>query len=336
LIKVVNYRGSARRGKMRKAISNLLLVGLLLLALGGCKGRRSAISEETELAGRITISGAWALYPMVVRWGEEFQKLHPQVQFDISAGGAGKGMADVLGKLADIGMVSREVYPEEVAKGALAIAVVRDAVFPAVNEKNPVLAELLAQGVKRQTFIDIWVSGKIKTWGEVVGRPEVTAPIDVYTRSDACGAAQTWAQYLGYAQEDLLGIGVYGDPGLAEAVARDPLGIGYNNLNYAYDPETGEPVPGIVVLPIDADEDGQVDPEEGPYTAKAQAVQAVAEGRYPAPPARDLYLVTLGKPAGLVQAFIIWTLTEGQQFVPEVGYIGLSEERLAEQLRQVR
>ena len=33
---------------------------------------------------------------MMVRWGEEFQKLHPKVQFDISAGGAGKGMADAL------------------------------------------------------------------------------------------------------------------------------------------------------------------------------------------------------------------------------------------------
>jgi len=31
----------------------------------------------------ITVSGAFALYPMVIRWGEEFTKLNPGVQFDI-------------------------------------------------------------------------------------------------------------------------------------------------------------------------------------------------------------------------------------------------------------
>ena len=60
-----------------------------------------------ELQGTITASGAFALYPLMVKWGEEYQKLHPDVQFDISAGGAGKGMTDALGGQVDIGMVSR-------------------------------------------------------------------------------------------------------------------------------------------------------------------------------------------------------------------------------------
>ena len=40
--------------------------------------------------------------------------------------------------------------------------------------------------------------------------------------------------FLGKKQEDLLGIGVFGDPGLNEAVRKDALGIGFNNINYAY------------------------------------------------------------------------------------------------------
>lgn len=321
---------------MRETIRKLLFLGLLLLALTGCSRQKSPSPEGAELAGRLTISGAWALYPMVVRWGEEFQKLHPQVQFDISAGGAGKGMADVLGRLADLGMVSRAVYPEETAKGALGVAVAKDAVFPTVNERNPVLPELLAKGVKREALIDLWVRERAMTWGELVGRPEVTAPINLYTRSDACGAGQTWAEYLGSAQEDLAGIGVYGDPGLAQAVATDPLGLGYNNLNYAYDAATGRPAPRLVVLPIDFDGDGAIEPEEGPYEEKAQAVQAVAQGWVPSPPARELYLVTLGKPRGLVREFLLWALSEGQRFVPEAGYVQLSPEQLAEQVRRVK
>ena len=214
------------------------------------------------LKGTITASGAFALYPMVIRWGEEFTKLHPGVQFDISAGGAGKGMTDTLAGAVDIGMVSREIAPEEEAQGAYWVSVTKDAVFPAVNAKNPVLADLLAKGVTRETFEKIYITGEITTWGQVVGRPEVTDLIHVYTRSDAAGAPDVWAKYLGKKQENLLGIGVFGDPGLAEAVVKDPLGIGYNNLNYAYDPSTGEPVAGMALIPLDVNADGKADADE--------------------------------------------------------------------------
>ena len=160
-------------------------------------------------------------------------------------------MADALGNAVDIGMVSRDVAAEEEAKGAYWVAVTKDAVFPSVNAANPVLQDLLAKGVSKEAFAKIYITGEITNWGQVVGRPEITDPIHIYTRSDAAGAPDAWAKYLGKNQENLLGIGVYGDPGIADAVVKDPLGIGYNNLNYAFDPNTGKPVAGAVVLPID-------------------------------------------------------------------------------------
>jgi phosphate transport system substrate-binding protein len=74
---------------------------------------------KDDLEGNITISGAFALYPMAVKWAEEFKKLHPKVKIDLSAGGAGKGMTDAIAKVVDIGMVSREIYPEEIKKRRL-------------------------------------------------------------------------------------------------------------------------------------------------------------------------------------------------------------------------
>jgi len=55
-----------------------------------------------------------------------------------------------------------------------------------------------------------------------------------YTRSDACGAAENVAKFFGKKQEDLLGVGVFGDPGLAQAVKKDPLGIGINNIGLRF------------------------------------------------------------------------------------------------------
>lgn len=316
---------------MKRTLSVILLFGLLL---GGC-GRPTGQASGGDLGGTITVSGAFALYPMMVRWGEEFRVLHPNVQFDISAGGAGKGMTDVLSGAVDIGMISRSIHQEEIDRGAFWVAVAMDAVLPTINADNPYLARLQAQGVTRETFAAIW-TGQITTWGEVLGDPGVTDEIHVYTRSDACGAAETWAAYLGnYKQEDLQGVAVDGDPGLAMAVSRDPLGIGYNNLNFAYDADSGRPVAGLQIIPIDLDGNGQIDAGEDFYATKSDVMAAIADGRYPRPPARALNLVTKGAPSGLVKAFIRWALTDGQAFVEETGYIPLTQAQLQEQLAKL-
>jgi phosphate transport system substrate-binding protein len=81
----------------------------------------------SDLEGEISISGAFALYPLAVKWADEFKKENPGVKIDISAGGAGKGMTDVLSNMVDIGMVSREVYASEIEKGAFPVGVAIDA-----------------------------------------------------------------------------------------------------------------------------------------------------------------------------------------------------------------
>jgi phosphate transport system substrate-binding protein len=311
----------------------LLLV--LLLVLTACNAKATA-QVNGSYRGTITVSGAFALYPMMQRWAEEFHNTHPEVEFDISAGGAGKGMTDVLSGAVDIGMISRDITSDEEAKGAYGIAVTEDAVFPTINSDNPVLQDLIAKGIRQETFVGIFITGKITSWGQVVGRPEISDEIHVYTRSDSCGASEVWAKYLGNKkQEDLLGIGVSGDPGLVAAVANDPLGIGYNNLNYAFDITTGKPVSGIAVVPIDINENGKADPDEVLLT-NTEAVNAIASNQYPSPPARLLYLATDGKPSGLNQSFIEWILADGQNYVSESGYIQLSKDQLDTSLNRVR
>jgi len=317
--------------KLCWTLASVIAIGALLTSCSP----QARFSQTGELQGNLSISGAFALYPMMTRWAEEYQKVNPGVQFDISAGGAGKGMADTLSKAVDIGMVSRDVTPEEEAQGAYWVAVTKDAVFPVINVENPVLEDLMATGIQKDTFIKIFITGEIKTWGEIVGKPEINAEIHVYSRSDACGAAETWAKYLDSKQENLLGIGVFGDPGLLDAVVKDPNGIGYNNLNYAFDIASGKPVAGVTILPIDNNENGQADPEEILQT-NTEAVEMVATGKYPSPPARPLYLVTNGKPSGLAQHFIEWILTDGQAFVGEAGYVQLTAGQLDESLQKVR
>jgi len=293
-----------------------------------CTLSRAVLAEQSKT---ITISGAWALYPLAVRWAEEYQKIHPAVRIDVSAGGAGKGITDALAGAVELGMVSRDITPVELEKGALGFAVAKDAVVPVINARNPAVTEIMKKGLTRQAFMDIWLSRQAGAWGKVVGNAE-PAPIRAYMRSDACGAAETWAKYLGGVQEKLQGVGVYGDPGIAEAVRRDPLGIGFNNVNFAYDTNTGRPVAGLAIVPIDLNENHVLDPQEIFYATREELLKAIADGRYPSPPARDLYFVSRGKPAGVETArFLKWVLSDGQKLVSEAGYINIPSQRIEEE-----
>ena len=316
-------------------IKKICMGFLLILVLFFGIDQKPAISQES-LKGTISLSGAWALYPMAVRWAEEFRKIYPDVRIDLSAGGAGKGITDALNDMVDLGMVSREIYKEELNKGAYPIAVTKDAVVPVINASNPSLNTLLTKGLKKDAGNNIWITGMYKTWAQAFGIKSTT-PIHVYTRSDACGAAEVWAKYFGKKQEDLLGSGVYGDPGLALAVKKDPLGIGFNNIGYAYDSKTKKQLPGIRVLPIDINNDGKITPDENFYDSIDDLITAIANGKYPSPPARELYFVSHGKPQKeVVTKFLIWVLTDGQKYVNESGYITLSKERVAGELKRIQ
>jgi phosphate transport system substrate-binding protein len=315
-----------------------MLAALVLLTLSLSLGTQSAPAikgADKELRGTITMSGAFALYPMVMKWSEEFSRMNPRVRFDVSAGGAGKGIADALAGMVDIGMVSREIHPEEIKKGAWFIPVTKDAVVAVASQDNPVLRELVKKGLKKADFIRIWLSEKPVRWNEFAGGGN-EAQVHVYTRSDSCGAAETWALFLGKKQEDLLGIGVFGDPGLNEAVRKDALGIGFNNINYAFDATSHKPMSGTVVLPIDLNENGRIDAEENFYGRRDALIRAISTGKYPSPPARDLYFVCRGRPQNqLLKAFIAWVLGTGQKHVGASGYIALSQEKIARGLLQL-
>jgi phosphate transport system substrate-binding protein len=95
-------------------------------------------------------------------------------------------------------------------------------------------------------------------------------------------------------------------------------------------------VQGIRVLPIDLNGNAQIDPNEDFYQDRDQIVQAIAENAYPSPPARDLHLVSQGRPKRkVVIEFIRWVLSSGQKYIPESGYINLTEQKLQDELRKL-
>jgi phosphate transport system substrate-binding protein len=131
----------------------------------------------------------------------------------------------------------------------------------------------------------------------------------------------------------LSGDGRFGDSGIIRALVNDPLGIGYSNQIYAYG--LGDvPPKGTLILPIDLNDSMQIESAEILDT-RQKATAAVASGLYPAPPSRILYLVTNGKPDGIVQAFLEWVLVDGQTIVDRLGYVQLSNKQQDSSLQRI-
>lgn len=296
----------------------------------------SSCASQKKKDNTISLSGAFALYPLAVKWTEEYQKIHPEIRFNVSGGGAGKGMADALAGTVDMGMFSREISQEEIQQGVWWVGLTIDAVVPTINAQNPYLSEIRQKGLSKDDFKSVFIDGTAKSWGQLLNSG-YNEKVVLYTRSDACGAAETWAKYLGGKQENLLGIGIYGDPGLAEAVAKDKLGIGFNNTIFAYDINTGKKRPGMEVIPIDINGNGTIDPDENFYDTFEGVLKAIADGIYPSPPARELYFVAKGKPHKQATLdFLQWVLTDGQKFVKEAGYVPIDEEKIERYLEKLQ
>lgn len=308
----------------------LLVYGMMLMLL-----MSSCVSKE-EKEKTMSFSGAFALYPMAIKWSQEYKNSNPDVRFNISAGGAGKGITDALEETVDLGMFSREIMQAEKDKGVWWVAVCKDAVLPTISSNNKYLSELKKRGITRDEFKAIYIDGTIESWGALLNT-STSQKIVTYTRSDASGAAATWAKWLGGRQEDLKGVGLHGDPALAQAVSKDDHAIGYNNTIYVYDIKTGEKRKGIDVIPVDLNANGKVDPEEKLYENFDTILKAISDGRYPSPPARDLYFVANGKPEKqATKDFLKWVLTKGRKFVKEAGYVPLTQEKINSNLNKIQ
>lgn len=294
-------------------------------------------NQSQNKTKQINFSGAYALYPLNLKWSEEYKKIHPDIIFNTQPGGAGKGLTDAFSGNADVGMFSREISDNELSKGIWFIALAKDAVFPAINAKNPYIDSLKKSGLTKDELKKIFVDNKSATWEEMLGIKNINqTKINVYARSDASGAAESWAAFFNVHQDNLKGIAMLGDPGIAHAVKKDINGIGFNNTQYIFDLQTGNKINGIDILPFDVNGNGKIDSAENFYSNLTTVTNAVLNGKYPSPPVRDLYFVCKQKPANqIIIDYFKWALTYGQQYVKAAGYIPLPDDVLKEQLKKL-
>jgi phosphate transport system substrate-binding protein len=277
---------------MLKKYAALVAISMAaLMSVPASAGGQATAADQ--LTGKLVITGASTLAPLIGEIGKRFESLHPKVRIDVQSGGSSRGVADARQGLADIGMVSRAMKDDE--RDLSAFPVARDGVCPILHQENPV------QALTDEQIVEIY-TGKISNWKLVGGKD---APITVVNKADGRSTLEVFLQYFKLKNSDVKAQVVIGDNEQGvKTVAGNRNAIGYVSIGTAeYDAIHGVP---IKLLPI-----GGV----------AASTENVRTGVFPL--SRPLHLVTRTTPSGLAKAFIeyaqskaVHDLISQQYFVP--------------------
>jgi len=300
----------------RSATRRPLLVSCLLcasVALADCSGRGGGGKGDTARTV-IQDKGSDTMVNVAQVWAEEYRKVAPSVEVEVSGGGSGVGLAALVKGAVDIANASRDIKPTELeqaqkntGKQPKGFTVGHDALAIYVSKQNPLeqvtleqLAEIYAEG------------GKLNRWSDLgVKIPGVSDDTIVrVSRQSSSGTYEFIREHVLKNRDFKLGSrDLNGSKEVVELVSSTPTAIGYSGMGYA--------TAAVKELKLAKDAGS---------AAVAPSVANVTNRSYPL--ARSLYVYTLGEPQGAVKAYIDWILSDaGQKIVEDSGYVPLPADQ---------
>lgn len=283
-----------------------------IMALGafagqGC-GDESVSSTGTGSRRAIQIKGSDTMVNLGNAWAEEFRKRRPEIPIAVTGGGSGTGIAALVNGTCDIAQSSRAMKEKEKELAAQKgrpvkeIKVAIDALVVAVHPANPVEKLTIEQ------LSDIF-TGKTTSW-KAMGGPD--KEIIMLSRERNSGTHVYFLEHVvrrgnekgqeEFAKNVLM---MPSSQAIHDEIATSPDAIGYYGLGYLS--EKNKAV-AVAASP------------EGPFVKPS--ADAAMKGTYPI--ARPLFFYVPGEPAGDLEAFIEFCLSDdGQKVVAREEFVPL-------------
>ncbi len=281
----------------------------------------STFAQQKE-AGIVKLRGTRLTYPLVKKWISEFNKKYPAIKVAI----AQDAPADSI----DFSIASYALTPQDVKENQEGIVVTRYVQLPIVNSNRPDLAALQARGLTEKNLSDLFFT---TTAPEFIASSKSQAPLALYVRDRPVCAVKAFAGHFGNDPKQLQGIGIKGDDqALADAVRKDVNGISFNNLGFIYDVKTRKVTEGLAVIPLDLNENGKIDKAEKIYSTLDNVIDFIEKTHNPKFVNETVnFIFDKNSKNAAAGIFLNWTLSDGQKFSHEFGFLSVDEKLLTQQ-----
>lgn len=253
----------------------------------------------------VNISGSSTVLPAVSRAADLYTEQTQSVVV-VNAGGSGSGFNQLAEGQTDIGMMSRDITPNEFEKFSalkfIQTPIGRDAVVPSIS------SEIYEAGVTALTLeqiADIY-SGRVDNWSKF-GGPD--RPIFVIDKEASRGTRQIFmAIVLGNPKAQAAGADLVTGSNNEELTALTQSDSAIGMLSYAW---LNDDVRGLSIITPKGDR-------------IAPNLDTIRDGSFPF--IRDLNVVTRSDISPAAQSFVDYLLgPQGQNAVEESGYIKVTE-----------
>ena len=195
----------ASRPRPRTLLAGLVAASLAV-SCGGGSGQQAAKPANTVIQNK----GSDTMVNLAQAWAEEYAKVAPDVEVEVSGGGSGVGIAALISGTVDIANSSRNLKPEEVeqakkntGKEPEGFMVGFDALAIYVHKDNPldeITLEQLARSTPRTARWRSWSELGVKIPGVKDDRSSASAgsraPAPTSSSASTCSARRTssWAR----------------------------------------------------------------------------------------------------------------------------------------------
>ncbi len=290
-------------------------LALCLLQTGCGKSPSSGLDSGGDTAAKATIQnkGSDTMVNLAQAWAEEYKKVAPNADVEVSGGGSGVGIAALEKGTIDIANASRNMKQEEIeaakkntGKEPKEFIVGYDALAIYVHKDNP-LNEITLDQIA-QIYME---GGKITKWSDLGVKIPGTSSDEIVrvSRQSSSGTYEFLREHVLNKKDFKLGSrDMNGSKEVVELVGSTLTAIGYSGMGYA--------TPAVKMLKV---KKAAADPAYEPNVANTLAKT------YPI--ARSLQVYTLGEPQGAVKKYIDWMLSDaGQKVVEASGYVPLPAE----------
>jgi phosphate transport system substrate-binding protein len=300
------------------------------------------------------LSGAGATFPapLYQRWAVEYNRQAPAVRVNYQSVGSGAGVSNFLQGVVDFGASDAAMTDAEMAKsprGAVLVPATAGSIVLAYN-----LDGVPSLQLTRAALAGIYL-GTVTRWNDpaiAAANPDAALPdlpIRVAYRSDGSGTTFVFTQHLAAISPEFddqvgfdksvtfpVGVGGKGNEGVTALVKQSRGAIGYVEFGYAEQNGLSvaslENKSGKFVAPTPESGAAALASVEMPDNLRVWPVDPAAPEAYPITTFSWLLLYQKYDDAAKLRAlkdFVTYSLTDGQSFAVELGYIPLPESVVA-------